>query len=231
MSWHPCWQVWNSPRHLSMGGPTLQTCIFWSHVPMSQVCLLVRHVCSDHVWRYHMRVSFPDVSALTWVVSLLTQSIMADWQPFWLTWVTLLHFIYFMLSWSDQCHFIGPALHRDLRTWSLDDMKSGWHVSRMSKPGCCTPDHHLSYQNGLYWSVHKRTFQSPPLISSLCSPLPPYTNLCPHWDVEMDLETWVPHLPREMGFETIIPLPPDRWQLQRNHFPLHQQLPLWYWLL
>ena len=36
---------------------------------------------------------------------------MADWQPYWLTWVTPFCFIYFMISWSDQCHFIGPALH------------------------------------------------------------------------------------------------------------------------
>ena len=31
------------------------------------------------------------------LVSLLNWSVMADWQPFWLTWVTLLCFIYFML--------------------------------------------------------------------------------------------------------------------------------------
>ena len=35
---------------------------------------------------------------------------LTDWQPFWLTWVTPFCFIYFMLSWSDQWHFIGPAL-------------------------------------------------------------------------------------------------------------------------
>ena len=41
---------------------------------------------------------------------------MADWQPSWLTWVTPYCFMYFMLSWSDQCHFIGPALHNFLNT-------------------------------------------------------------------------------------------------------------------
>lgn len=39
------------------------------------------------------------------------------------------------------------------------------------------------------------SFPPPPLISLFHSPLPAYENLCLHWDVEMELETWVPHLP------------------------------------
>ena len=39
---------------------------------------------------------------------------MADWQPSALTRVTPLCVIYFMLPWLDQCHFIGPTLHRAL---------------------------------------------------------------------------------------------------------------------
>ena len=36
---------------------------------------------------------------------------MADRQPPWLTWVHPLCFMYFILSWLDQCHFIGTVLH------------------------------------------------------------------------------------------------------------------------
>ena len=70
------------------------------------------------------------------------------------------------------------------------------------------------------WTVlvcRLRTLQPPPLISLFCSPLPPYENLCIHWDVEMGFETWVPHVP---GCQ----------HLKINYFPLHQYLPLDYWL-
>ena len=44
-------------------------------------------------------VSLADVPALTWVVSLLNQSAMADWQPSWLTCVApLFYTIYAILS-------------------------------------------------------------------------------------------------------------------------------------
>ena len=46
---------------------------------------LSRPGCSDHVCRYLRCVSLPDVSDVTWVVSLLNQSAVADWQSSWLT--------------------------------------------------------------------------------------------------------------------------------------------------
>ena len=53
--------------------------------PYLWVVPLCRHGRSNHMCRYLSCVSSPDVSALTEVVFLLNQSVMADWQPSWLT--------------------------------------------------------------------------------------------------------------------------------------------------
>ena len=44
---HPCWQVGNLPRSLSVSGPALQTRLFGPQVQISWVCLLATCVCSD----------------------------------------------------------------------------------------------------------------------------------------------------------------------------------------
>ena len=88
--WHPWWRVGHFPRSLSVGGPALQTQLFWSRVQISQACLFARG---------------------GEVVSVWNQSVRADWQSSWLTGVAPFYFIPFILTLTNQCHFIGPALH------------------------------------------------------------------------------------------------------------------------
>ena len=45
----------------------------------------------------------------------------------------------------------------------------------------------LALSEGTVRVCTKRTLQPPPLMSLLCSPLPPYKNLYLHWDVETGL--------------------------------------------
>ena len=88
--------MWNFPRSQSVGG------------------LLCRHGCSDHMCRHLRCVSLPDVSNVM-RCDLggfpLEPNCHGCLTAIWLTWVTLLCFTYFILSWPDQCHFIGSALH------------------------------------------------------------------------------------------------------------------------
>ena len=85
---------------------------------------LCRHSCSGHKCRYLRCVSLPGVSGVTSIVSFLNRSVMADWQPSWLVGVTPFYFLYFMLSWLDQCHFIGPALHKGVKSKTEFETKS-----------------------------------------------------------------------------------------------------------
>ena len=61
-------------------------------------------------------------------------------------------------------------------------------------------------------SLHVENFSITSLHLSLLTKI-----ICLHWETEMGCESWVPHLPRGQHLKT-------------NHFPLHQHLPLEYWL-
>ena len=84
----------------------------------SRRALSVDSLCADILGMLPFQ-AFGRVPGVTKVVSFLNQSVMADWQPCWLTWVTLFCFIYFMLSWWDQCHFISPGLHASTLTTNV----------------------------------------------------------------------------------------------------------------
>ena len=64
--------------------------------------------------------------------------------------------------------------------------------------------------------AHLRKELFNPLISLFCPHLSPYKNLCLPWEVEMSFETWVPI------FQVA--------SIWINHFPLHQQVLLEFWL-
>ena len=73
--------------------------------------------------------------------------------------------------------------------WSWYDMKPGW-LNQDDAHWTITCFIGMDYAN-----LHIEKFSTTPFISMLCSPLPPYKNLCLHRDVEMGSEVWVPHLP------------------------------------
>ena len=107
---------------------------------------------------------------------------------------------------------VQPGWREAGMTWSRDDVKQGWlRQDDARRPITCLIRMDCA-------RLHVENFATPSLISLFCSPLPPYQNLCLHWEVEMSFETWVP------------PLPGSK-HLKINHFPLHQHLPLKYWLV